>query len=171
MSDPFTDFLHEPSLESFLLVRNYVLHSPDYDAYSMDLNELDALIEAEEYDKSLERFPEVLPNLLLSPRLHLMMAYVRRQKGDSEGAEAEGAIAHLCANGILMTGEGTKDKPWLVLRTSDEYDVLMFIDKKMTRQALIGHNGRKLDRLDCEDGTQAWFDVTDAMTSLENRRK
>lgn len=171
MSDPFTDFLHEPSLESFLLVRNHVLHSPDYDAYSTDLNELDALIEGEEYDKALERFPEVLPNLLLSPRLHLMMAYVRRQQGDSAGAEAEGAIAHLCANGILMTGEGTKDKPWLVLRTSDEYDVLMFIDKKMTRQALIGHNSRKLDRLDCEDGTQAWFDVTDAMASLENRRK
>lgn len=166
MSDPFMDFLQEPSLESFMAVRKFVLEHPAYDPYSAELQELDALIDKEEYQQVLDRFPEVLPNLLLSPRLHLMMAYVRRQTGDAEGSEAESAMAHLCASSILKTGDGTREKPWAVLRTSDEYDVLLFIDKKMVRQALVQQDGRKLDRLECEDGTEVWFDVTDPFATF-----
>ncbi|MBK8208310.1 MAG: DUF4919 domain-containing protein [Planctomycetes bacterium] len=169
MPEPFFEFLREPNRESFLAARRAVLEDPSYQPYSTELEELDALIEQEDYQGVLDRMPELVPNLVLSPRLHLMLAYTQRRLGNTDSADMEGAIARTCADGILMTGDGTAEKPWLVLRTSDEYDVLMFIDKKMETQALIRRDGKALDRLACEDGSEVWFDVSDAMNALNKQ--
>lgn len=171
MSEPFFEFLREPNRESFLAARRAVLEDPSYQPYSTDLEDLDALIEQEDYQGVLDRMPQLVPNLVLSPRLHLMLAYTQRRLGNTDAADMEGAIARTCADGILMTGKGTAENPWLVLRTSDEYDVLMFIDKKMERQALVRKDGKALDRLMCEDGSEVWFDVTDAMGALNKQMR
>lgn len=166
MKDTFLEYLQKPTLAKFLAVRKLVLEHPTYEPYSEELEDLDELVDAEDYEGLLMRLPGVLPNLMLSPRLHLMLAYTHRRLGDSQSADMESAVARACIEGILMTGRGNAKEPWLVLRTSDEYDVLMFIDKRMEQQELIEREGRALDHLTCADGKELWFDITDAYARL-----
>jgi len=53
-----------------------------------------------------------------------------------------------------------------VSRTSDEYDVLAHLEKRMQQQALVIQDGRHFDRLECSDGSEVWFDVTTAFETL-----
>lgn len=167
MNNAFLAYLEKPKLDSFLAVRKQVLEHPSYAPYSEELEELSELVDAEDYEGVLLRLPSVLPNLMLSPRLHLMLAYTHRRLGDNESADMESAVARTCIEGILMTGRGTEEEPWLVLRTSDEYDVLMFIDQRVDEQELIEKNDRMLDRLTCESGKVLWFDITVAYERLD----
>jgi hypothetical protein len=169
MKDVFLEYLRKPNLQSFLAVRKVVVENPDYQPYSEDLEELDEFIDAEQYQAVLDLLPSMLPNLMLSPRLHLMLAYTHRRLGDEESANMESAVARACVEGILMTGRGTKTEPWLVTRTSDEYDVLMFIDRKMENQALVQEGDRVLDCLTGDDGKESWFDITDAYRVLNKQ--
>jgi hypothetical protein len=168
MSDAILDFLAKPNPKSFMAAREYVLKHPTYRPYSDELEELDVMIDAEDYEAVLKLAPAALPNLMLSPRLHLMLAYTHRRLGDERKADMESAIARACIEGILMTGRGTREEPWLVLRASDEYDVLMFIDRRMEEQELVHDGNRALDRLVCADGKESWFDITDAYFSPDN---
>ncbi len=167
----FLEYLRQPKLESYLAVRKAVINHPSYQPYSEDLEDLDEMIDAEDYQAVLDLMPHMLPNLMLSPRLHLMLGYVHRRMGDEESAEMESAVARACIEGILMTGRGTEAEPWLVVRTSDEYDVLMFIDRRMESQALVQRDNRTLDCLTGDDGKQSWFDITDAYKALGNQFK
>jgi hypothetical protein len=169
MKDLFLEYLRKPDLEGYLAVRKFVVEHEDYRPYSSELEELDTIIDEERYQEVLDQLPNLLPNLMLSPRLHLMLAYTHRRLGNEEAANMESAVARACAEGILMTGSGTEKEPWLVTRTSDEYDVLMFIDRTMARQELIQRDGRTLDHLTFEDGKDAWFDVTDAFKVLNKQ--
>src|SRR5690606_37820443 len=110
----FLEYLREPNLESYLAVRKAVIAHPSYQPYSEDLEDLDEMIDAEDYQAVLDLMPHMLPNLMLSPRLHLMLGYVHRRMGDEESAEMESAVARACIEGILMTGRGTENEPWLV---------------------------------------------------------
>ena len=47
-----------------------------------------------------------------------------------------------------------------MLRLSDEYDVLRAERRTSRQQTLVAADGRSLDRHLCDDGTEAWFDVS-----------
>lgn len=66
----------------------------------------------------------------------------------------------LALDSILSTGDGTREHAWSVLRISDEYDVLRSQRRVSSVQTLIVDGDRSLDRHVCDDGTEAWFDVT-----------
>jgi len=68
--------------------------------------------------------------------------------------------------GILSTGDGTKQHPYVVTRTSDEYDVLQFLGKELESQSLLEEEDRQYDLLRCKDGSEMWFDVTDPLGRL-----
>ena len=76
-------------------------------------------------------------------------------------------VAATCCEGILATGDGTKEKPYLVTRTSDEYDILQYLDKQFGGQALVSDGDRNFDVMTCSDGTELWFDITDPFKKLE----
>ena len=110
-----------------------------------------------------------MPNLLLSPRAHLCAAMIAESEGDEERRRMEGAVAYACVQGILSTGDGTKQRPYVVTRTSDEYDVLQFLGKELESQSLLEEEDRHYDQLRCKDGSEMWFDVTDPLGRLGNQ--
>jgi hypothetical protein len=59
----------------------------------------------------------------------------------------------------VASGDGTRARPWTVLRVSDEYDVLRSLGRRPASQELVGQAGRELDRIECVDGSEAWFDA------------
>jgi hypothetical protein len=162
----FAQFLEAPGAETFQAVRSAVVASEAYEPYSRELDAANECIKAGKWEDARERLLDAMPNLLLSPTAHLMISYVADKLGDEKSRDFEGYIAHCCMEGILSTGDGSADHPYLVMRTGDEYDVLRYLEKEMQSQSLIESGDRHLDRLVCADGSEYWFDITDAYDHL-----
>ena len=107
------------------------------------------------------------PNLLLSPRLHLLAGLAERKLGNDENADTELAISRQCLAGILSTGDGSQQSPFLVLRTSDIYDVLDHLNKEPQTQSLVHRGERSFDVMRCQDDSEYWFDISEPFQKLE----
>lgn len=101
-----------------------------------------------------------MPGAFFSPGAHALLSAAYAMGGDATRARREEATARLAMAAILGSGDGTRERPWVVLRISDEYDVLRAQERTSRRQELLTRAGRALDRHTCGDGTQAWFDVS-----------
>lgn len=169
MRDEFFAFLESPEdCDVFLRVRAVVIASDDYDPYSRDLDDALDLIDREEFAQADQRLRDAMPNLLLSPRAHMLASIVAGKLGEVKTSDAERYIALACLQGILSTGDGTSAKPYTVLRTSDEYDVLQYLEKQLARQSLHERKGRHLDCLQTTDGEKIWFDIQDAYQRMSD---
>lgn len=169
MQEQFIAFIQNPTAETFRAIRDGVVSHPRYDGYSQDLNEMDTAYQQKRYGDVKARFGEVQPNLLLSPAAHLLLHLALRDEGDTERAALERFICSRCIVGIQSTGDGSRERPWLVLRTSDEYDVLSTLGKKLELQHLVHENGRSFDKMACSDGSELWFDITDMFAAMVRR--
>lgn len=167
MRELFFKFIECPDRDSYLAVCQSVVSSTQYNPYSDEIRDVHALVEEQRYEDARSRLSEAMPNLLLSPRAHLLLAMIADKTGDKQGAQAEGLIASLCAKGILATGNGSKEKPYVVVRTSDEHDVVQFLGKRFSGQALVEEGPRCFDVIQCDDGSELWFDITVPYNKLQ----
>ena len=167
--DQFLHFMKSGKLDDYMVVRQALIDSPAYAAYSDDMNKIIELVEGKQYQKALDLFRKRLGNLLLSPAGHLMASESMKGLGQDEDAKMEQFIGVRCIEGILATGEGTEKEPWLVLRPVDEYDVLGYFGKTMEKQELVKGGRGTCDIMHCNDGSSHWFDITDAMMRLDEQ--
>lgn len=167
MQELFLALIQEPGRDTYLAARFALVDSNFYNPYSDDFTESSKLLEAGDYEGAQKRLAEGMPNLLLAPRAHLMLAFAAEKLGDDDGTQMESYIAGAIVRGITATGDGSADKPWQATRTSDEHDVLQFLEKEFSEQELIEINDRKIDVLTCTDGSQFHFDVTDVQDRLK----
>lgn len=98
---------------------------------------------------------ELMPGAFFSPITHQMLATAYEAIGRSRKANREHALARVAISSILNTGDGTAERPWSVLRISDEYDVLRVKGQTSQSQSLVEQNGRVCDRHECMDGNNA----------------
>lgn len=166
MRDLFLKFAENPDRKTFLAVRQEVLASKEYQPDSDELDRADELIDEGKWAEARTCLQEALPNLLLSPQAHLLMAAIAEELGDPSEEQLEDFLASTCAEGILSTGDGTKDKPYLVLRATDEYDLIEYLEKEPIDEEEVQEGERSLDRVKCNDGSELWFDVTEAKARL-----
>lgn len=168
--DPFIKFLKDPTNENYLAIRTVVIQHPDWKPYGTGLEELSKLLDEEKWEAFIDGGAALVPDYLLSPSFHMMRSFALNKLDDEQSADMEAAMAMICIDGIKSTGDGERENPWLVTRTLDEYDVIRQLGKEPAGQALIeGEDGRRLDRIECEDGSVYYFDVTDCMTKLGAR--
>jgi hypothetical protein len=169
----FNKFTASPDRESYLAVREALISSEFYDPNSTELGEVEEFLDSGPYVFELagarDRIDAAMPNLILSPSAHLLKAFIAKESGDEKVVQIEKNIAGVCLLGLLSTGDGSKANPYLVVRTSDEHDVLGYLGKEFSKQSLIHDGDRRLDRIRCQDGTEVWFDVTDVFNGLKNR--
>jgi len=158
------DFVADPTKENFLKSRELIVTNPDYDAYSDDLDIMEQLFENKEYEK-LNYYVTI--NVLLSPRAHFIKYLSLKESGNMKAAES---VMFICVNilrCIEKTGDGTLQNPYIVIRVSDEKDFLQFhLKKKHTQQRLIQNEDKYLDVLTLEDGSELYFDITDAYKTV-----
>lgn len=160
--------LENPSRQSYWPIWDAVTTADHYDPYADDIATLDQLLE-EGMEREVLAEQETIVKLIASPRAHLLLAEVHRRLEDEDSANFERAFAAALGRGMLDTGDGSEQRPYLVTRTSDEYDVLLFLGKRMAGQALIQRDGQTLDRLECDDGTVVYFDITRMYGTLDRR--
>jgi hypothetical protein len=169
MQETFVAFLTTPTAETFAAVRDLVVNAANYDGYSQDLRKMEDAYQQKRFADVKNAFAQAQPNLLLSPGAHLLLSITLRDEGNAKGSEMERFICFRCVDGIKSTGDGTEEKPYLVLRTSDEYDMLSALDKQFASQHLIHAKGRSYDKMTCVDGSELWFDITDMMAAMAAR--
>ncbi len=169
-TDPFAIFLKNPTLERFLELRSHHLQHSGFDPYSREMEQLEPLLSGEKFPEAIEFLKKTIsPNHLLNPGAHLKLAYAHQKNGDMDHAELERAIGKALLEGIRMTGNGSPEKPYLVTRTSDEYDILLVDRLEFSQQSLRERDGKKLDVIQTKTGEELWFDVTDIFALIANR--
>jgi hypothetical protein len=170
MDQLFVGYLQDPTPENFLALRRALLETPGFDPYSRDLARADQLFGAHHLEAAEQELRHRMrPNHILSPAAHLKLALVYQHLGRADEMERERAIAIRCAEGILSTGDGSPERPYLVTRTSDEHDVLVVLGLTWGSQTLRRREGKRLDVARSVEGTEVWFDVTEIFELL--RRK
>jgi hypothetical protein len=127
MMELFKEFVKSPSRSTYLAVFQAVSSSDIYSPYSNEMSSIEGLVDQGRYEDARASLSESMPNLLLSPRAHLLMGFIAKKRGDEKGSEMERYLASSCAKGIVATGEGSRANPYVVLRTSDEYDVVKYL--------------------------------------------
>ena len=166
MRQTFLQFLQAPGRDTYLAVRESLIASPHYAPYSHDLEDIEHAAEKGRFEEARALFTDAVENLLISPRAHLLMAFVAEKSGDAEAAEMERQLASICCHGILSTGDGTRAQPFVVARTSDAYDMLQYLDKPPTGQALVQLGARRLDVFTVDDGSELCFDITEVFDRM-----
>ena len=169
MQELFVAFLSDPTPESFRAVREFVVNSPNYNGYSQDLRDMECALDEKRFADVKSTFAEAQPNLLLSPLAHLLLSAALKEEGNARASDLERFICFRCVDGLTSTGDGTRARPYLVLRTSDEYDVLNAQGKQFASQHLVHEGGKSYDCMTCDDGTELWFDITEMMAAMARR--
>jgi hypothetical protein len=160
MQTQLLQWLDAPTVENFQSLRQTVADLSEYNPYSDDLQEAEELLEQERYEDAVQFLMERMANLIVSPHAHILLSFAANRLGDTNRYEAESGIAALLLDSILATGDGSFERPYHVLRISDEYDVLNYLDKQPQGQSLLTDKDRHLDCHQCADGTSVCFDIT-----------
>ena len=170
MKKLFVDFLQAPTLENFLRVRESVLADAEFDPYTNAVDGVPKMMEAGEFEQALEQLKHALfPHMVMSPSAHLNIAFILHKLGREKDAAFEHHISEMLLKAIELTGDGTEERPFLVTRTSDEYDYLFAHELEAKLQAMAKSGDRECDVITVADGQQLWFDVTDIRKVLARR--
>jgi hypothetical protein len=164
MHEELQAFLEAPSARTYRCVREALLDevaSASPEALSLTvLVELTELAATGEFAALLARTEELAPLWALSPRLHYLAAWAADELGDAETADLERFTFQTCLEGILATGHGTPDSPYLITYVSDEYDVAAALGLEPRSQSLVEQPGYLCDVVKCLDGEEIWFELT-----------
>lgn len=153
----FEQWANHPTREGLERVQNAVQGEPAYDAYR-DLTRVVApLLDDARFAAAQTALLEVMPAHVLSPGAHAMLARAHAGLGDHRQAEMERRLMKLTMQVILHSGDGTAERPYEVLATSDEYDVLEVLGFHRSAQASADADGRLLDVFTDADGAKLHF--------------
>jgi hypothetical protein len=155
-------YAKEQTPQAFVALRKAAIASPHYAPYNDNLNDVAELIDRGAYPIADELLRAGMANYLLSPTAHFMAAFTAEKLGDGRRSGMEAAIGRLLLRGILESGDGSRERPFLVTRVKDEYEVLTHFEKTPNGQALFdgAESAPACDRIECADGTVYWFDVS-----------
>ncbi len=171
MDYPHADLLqrytYEPTPVNFVAIREAVAASSAYSPYSDDLRNAQKLAKQGRHEESLAAAQAAVGNRLLTPSLHILASAQYEMLNQPAQASRSMAVASLVADGILSTGDGSRRHPFLVMCTTDEYDILPFLNKQPARQSLVEDGDQHLDHHECTDGSELWFDISVAFQQLE----
>ena len=110
------------------------------------------------FKEAQSQLRKAMPGLLVSPQAHFYASLAAGKLGDAAAAARETSLGKKCLAALLQTGNGSPEKPYLVTFVSDEYDILHALTKRAKLQAVISKDGKSFDRIECEDGTELWFE-------------
>ncbi|MEM9248578.1 MAG: hypothetical protein AAGB05_07755 [Pseudomonadota bacterium] len=171
MADPFSDFLEMPNADSFRALRSAIITAPDYDMFSDGLSKLETLVTEGAHAAVPALVPELMPTWLLSARVHFLLSQSAEARGEADRARNEQRMAEACMIGLRATGDGTPEAPFEPVLPSDEYDLADLLDRKVISQRREDRSGRAYDVLECAEGPELWFDITDSVVAMIDRRQ
>lgn len=160
IADLAGDYADRRDEESLQRLRRVVLRDPGHDPGLDLLAETAAARARADQRDVLASVTRHMPGAFFSPTAHLLLSGAHEALGEVERAARERRTARLALDSILGTGDGSLERPWSVLRVSDEYDVLRARRRTSRRQTQVNRQGRALDHHRLDDDSEAWFDIS-----------
>ncbi|MGY8769715.1 MAG: hypothetical protein ACKVH8_14955 [Pirellulales bacterium] len=99
-----------------------------------------------------------------SPSLHFFAAMAAEKMGQYSEAETEAFLVESMFQGLLSTGDGTLENPYLITQLTDELDILSFKNLEKISQRLIGTAAGTIDAVTCDDHSTVHFDLSIIMS-------
>ena len=159
LGDAAAAYLTAPTAASIHALRTAITAEPTYTAGAEHVAEASALVAAQRFDEAVACLSYWRRGAFFSPSTHRLLTEALRATGQAELADYEEQLSWHAIASLLESGDGSRIRPYLVLRVSDEYDVLEVLEKSSTRQAVEMEGGRVLDVFECEDGSEVWFEL------------
>lgn len=169
--EAFDHYLDASTPENFLVLRAALAASPAYHPNGDRRSDAEELMGAEKWDDALRLLMQDMDNCFLTPRCHFLAAFAAHKTGDEKKAQVENRVGNLLMQAILESGDGTKARPYLVSRITDEYDVLHHLNKNLKQQSLVSDETGTFDNMECDDGTDYWFDISMLFVRLNELNK
>lgn len=162
LRERFFEMLDAPDRARYLASLAIQAEQDSYDPYSDDMARARRLLDEGAFEAADLLLMKAIGsgNLLLSYGAHMLVGYIAHKLEDATRSMAERWIARRCLEALLTTGDGSRERPYVVGRLSDEYDVLGWLDKKLDHQSLHEDAEGRLDAMACTDGSIVWFDIT-----------
>lgn len=157
LRDLVTVYLESQDAEHLAQLRRAVVGAATFDP---DLNlvaEVGPLAAEGRHDEVVDAVTARMPGAALNPTAHLAMATALEALGRESAARRETIMARLAVSSVLSTGDGSRERPWSVLRVADEYDVMRAQGITPEAQSSRQVDGRTLDRHETADGGEVWF--------------
>jgi len=165
-------YLKNPTLANFLALRSAHLAQEGLNPYSGKLIPVGKHLADGKYREAADLISKhLLPDYVMSAGAHLELAVAQKGLGFPDKAEFERFLAQQLVLGIEMTGEGAEARPFLVTRTSDEYDLLIYRKQTPSLQSLVERGGRRFDRIETQSGEVFWFDITEIHALMQHARR
>lgn len=115
------------------------------------------LLRDHRYAAALNELTAWMPGMFLNPGLHRLLALAHEGLDNPEQAETERWLAELALNTITSSGDGSRSRPWWVLRIADQYDVVRSLRTRVSIQRVEWQGQQLLDGLVTDDGRELWF--------------
>jgi hypothetical protein len=161
--------LEHPSAERLLALRDLILERSDFAPYSPEWQVLGELHGAGEFGRVLGAWELLQPVGVLSPRLHFWAGTAALELGEYEQAAWERHCMQACLQGLLQTGTGAAESPFIVTYRWDAYDVMRALGASPAQQSLIDTEYGLCDRFLCDDGEDYWFLVGELVDRANQR--
>lgn len=159
MQDLLQKFFAHPGPRNYLRVRERLLSRRRGRARPMQLVNLVELFKGGSYQQVRRAIDEMMPAWALSPAVYWLGACAARELDDACEAEVDRFAYHACIQGIMATGAGSEDRPFLITYSSDIDEVLY--QMKRVRQRLELQRGKRglCDVAWCPSGEPFWFSL------------
>lgn len=154
-----TEYAQGRDPEVLQRLRLAVRHSSTFSPHLDLAHETTPLLARGDHAEIIELVHGRMPGAFFSPEAHTILAAAYEALGDATRAVRERRTAQLALAAILSSGDGSVDRPWTVLRVSDEYDVLRAQRRTSRSQRKVVRHERALDHHVCDDGSEVWFDI------------
>lgn len=151
-------WLERPSATHLAGLHVAIQSQPNYTTSPNLIPAVEAL-RAGTYRKALDALSSWMPGAFLSPLAHGMLAQALTGLGRTRAAELERRLARAALVTIFNSGDGSRTRPWIVLRVSDEYDILAALGEKAEVQVPVAASEQLLDRITTDRGRTHWFEI------------
>lgn len=163
MHDEFAAFVRRPTARTYCAVRDVIVAMPEYSSGVEILARLDGLCRAGRFERARALVNDMMPLWALSPKVHWLASRAASELNDQDDAELETFLMQTCLQGILATGDGGQQRPYLVTYAGDQSAVLGSLRLTPQRQMLVAGRGRQFDVVTSTEGAEIWFDVTELL--------
>lgn len=151
-------WLDSPSTAHLAGLHMAIQSQPNYTTSPNFIPAAEAL-RAGAYQKALDALSSWLPGAFLSPLAHGMLAQALTGLGRTRAAELERRLARAALVTIFNSGDGSRTRPWIVLRVSDEYDIVSALGERAEVQAPVVASEQLFDRITTDRGRTHWFEM------------
>jgi hypothetical protein len=163
IDERFSEFLENPTADRYWAVRELILERAEYNPYSVRWQQIAEAFDAGDFPRVRQLGDEMAAWGCLSPRLHFFSGIAAAELGDMQRADAERQATQACLSGLLATGEGVPERPFVATYLWDEYDLLRALQVVPQGQSLVDTGAARCDVITDDQGDEYWFDVSDLL--------